>query len=84
MKYQLELYQFPSCPFCQLVIRKVDELGLNDFVTMVDIQSDIEGRNKLFNDTGRYTVPCLYINDAPMHESADICHWLDQNKDSIK
>ena len=39
--------------------------------------------NKLVNDTGRKTVPCLYIDDKPMHESDDINAWLMQNKAEI-
>ena len=44
----------------------------------------MDSRNKLYADTGRYTVPCLYINGTPMHESAEINEWLEENKDQLK
>ena len=33
--------------------------------------------------TGRNTVPCLYIDGKPMFESRDIAAWLETNKDKI-
>ena len=38
---------------------------------------------KLFQDTGRRTVPCLYINGTPMHESRDIINWLEEHVDEL-
>lgn len=34
--------------------------------------------DRLVQDTGRRTVPCLYIDNQPMHESNDIVDWLTQ------
>lgn len=48
-------------------------------VEMCDIRTDVNHLNKLVNDTGRRTVPCLYIDGRPMHESADIVRWLEAN-----
>ena len=53
-------------------------------VTLKNINEDMESRNKLYTDTGRYTVPCLYIDGKPMHESAEINEWLEKNKDQLK
>ena len=44
-----------------------------------DIQEDPQSLKKLMDDTGRRTVPCLYIDNKPMFESRDIINWLEQN-----
>jgi glutaredoxin len=82
-KINLELYYFDACPFCQLVLNKIKQLKLSSFVEYKDIMSDTSARQKLIADTGRQTVPCLYIDNNPMHESRDICHWLESNVDLI-
>jgi glutaredoxin 3 len=45
-------------------------------VTLVDIHQDASKKQKLIQDTGRGTVPCLYIDGKPMHESREIAQWL--------
>lgn len=80
---KLELYYFDSCPFCQKVLRKIDQLGLKS-IEYKDILAQPEYRQKLMQDTGRATVPCLYIDGKPMHESDDINDWLEANKESIQ
>ena len=79
---QLNLYYFPSCPFCQYVLAKINQLNLD--VEYSNIHEDITARDKLFQDTGRYTVPCLYIDGEPMHESSDIMRWLEENQEKLK
>lgn len=56
---------------------------LNIDVEMCDIRADNNHLNKLINDTGRRTVPCLYIDGRPMHESADIVRWLEANASKL-
>lgn len=82
MTYKLELYYFNECPYCQIVLRKIQQLNIQN-VVMKNIREDQEALNKLVNDTGRKTVPCMYINDKPMHESSDIANWLEENKDKL-
>lgn len=77
--YKLELYFFPGCPFCDLVTHKINELGIKS-IELKNIRQNPEFQSKLLKDTGRKTVPCLYINDGPMHESKDIIQWLERNK----
>ena len=36
-------------------------------------------RKDLKEKTGRTQVPCLFIDDVPMFESADIIAWLKKN-----
>ncbi len=78
----LELFYFPECPYCQLVMDTIDELGI--LVDMNNIRQDSKHLQRLTQDTGRRTVPCLYIDNHPMHESRDIIAWLEKNRDKLK
>jgi glutaredoxin len=49
---------------------------LENKVIYFDTRKDQKNREKLISDTGRSTVPCLYIDGKPMHESRDIAEWL--------
>lgn len=80
---KLDLYYFPECPYCQKVLLAIDELSLNNFISLLNIREDRSALEKLVKDTGRRTVPCLYIDDNPMHESDDIVYWLRKNKERI-
>lgn len=75
---KLELYYYPECPYCQIVMNALEETKLKDKVSYYNIRQDSSRRDKLVNDTGRGTVPCLYIDGKPMHESRDIANWLHQ------
>lgn len=79
---KLELFYFDSCPFCQRVLSVIDELDVK--VEFKNILEDSENLNRLMNDTGRRTVPCLYIDNKPMFESADIVDWLHENESSLE
>ena len=80
--HQLALYYFETCPYCQMVMRVIDQLSLK--VEMRDIMASREHLNKLVADTGRRTVPCLYIDGKPMHESAEIAKWLHAHEDHLE
>jgi len=71
---ELALYKFNACPYCARVQRVVTELGVK--VELRDVRSDAKHRQTLAADTGRTTVPCLYIDGQPLFESADIVAWL--------
>ncbi len=75
--HQLAIYYFDACPYCQIVMEVIDDLDLK--VEKRDVRQDRNHFNKLIQDTGRSTVPCLYIDNQPMHESADIVRWLKTN-----
>lgn len=79
----LELYYYDECPYCQLVLGTLDQLKLTDKVAMKNTRQDPKNREKLVADTGRGTVPCLYIDGEPMHESRDIANWLRANAGKI-
>ncbi|MBC7539051.1 MAG: glutathione S-transferase N-terminal domain-containing protein [Bacteriovorax sp.] len=78
----LELYYFDSCPYCQRVLNIINELKIK--VTYKDIHNDINEMHKLYYVTGRKTVPCLFINGDPMHESLDIINWLKANLETLE
>jgi glutaredoxin len=78
----LALYYFESCPFCVMVLRAIEKLNIA--VEYRDIFSDSEHLNKLVSDTGKRTVPCLYIDGKPMFESSDIMDWLAQNAPNLE
>lgn len=78
----LNLYYFESCPFCQIVLHEIDTLGIR--VKLTDIQADSSAKEYLYKRTGRFTVPCLFIDDNPMHESRDIINWLNDNQSKLK
>lgn len=73
---KLELYYFESCPYCQIVMTALRQTGLEDKVTYIDIHEDYKNKDKLVQLTGRGTVPCLFIDGKPMHESRDIAAWI--------
>ena len=77
----LELYYFDSCPYCQRVIKTINQLSIK--VTFLDIYENASHMKKLTDVTGRQTVPCLFIDGKPMHESADIMNWLTMNQQSL-
>ncbi len=50
---------------------------------MMNIRENPSYKEKLIKDTGRGTVPCLYIDGKPMHESRDIANWLKEYAKTI-
>ncbi|MBL7664761.1 MAG: glutathione S-transferase N-terminal domain-containing protein [Bacteriovoracaceae bacterium] len=76
---KLELYYYPECPFCQIVLKKIDTLLNKPEIKLKHINQDTTALNFHIKQTGRRTVPCLYIDDKPMFESRDIARWLDSN-----
>ena len=70
----LVLYKYDACPYCQMVQRVVDDLGVP--VQMADTRKDPKNRADLKEKTGRTQVPCLFIDGHPLFESGDISAWL--------
>jgi len=80
--YQLDFYFFESCPFCQHVLDYIHQEKIK--INYCDIQNERSHLEKLVQDTGRRTVPCLYIDNKPMHESRDILNWLSSNLNQLE
>lgn len=81
---KLELYFFPECPYCQIVLGTLKETKLENKVSYFDTRKVPANRDKLIKDTGKGTVPCLYIDGVPMHESRDIANWLKNYAQDLK
>ena len=80
--HKLTLYYFSTCPYCHFVNRVIKDLNL--FVDYKNIHEDELAYEKLVKDTGRSTVPCLYVDGNPMHESSDIIDWLQANQSKLE
>lgn len=80
---KLELYFFNECPYCQIVLSAIKDLKIENKVQYFNTRENAANRDKLVKDTGRSTVPCLYIDGKPMHESRDIANWLKENSKSL-
>ena len=76
MNETLELYYYPACPYCQKVLRAIDELGVADAIELKNIRADEHARQTLVEVGGKQQVPCLFIDGAPLYESSDIVKWL--------
>ncbi|OHV10583.1 glutaredoxin family protein [Kushneria phosphatilytica] len=79
MTQELVLYQFPACPFCQRVLRQIEQLDLD--IELRDTRRDPEARQELQQGGGRTMVPCLRITKDDgsvewMYESEDINRFL--------
>jgi glutaredoxin 2 len=77
----LELYYFESCPYCQRVLHVIQELNIK--VSFLNIYENTNYMEKLIAITGKKTVPCLFIDGVPMHESSDIMNWLRTNIETL-
>ena len=73
---KMSLYHIPPCPFCQKVIRVIDELGLSDEIELRDKHANPAFAEELQAATGKTMVPCLRIDDTWMHESDAIIGYL--------
>ncbi len=74
---QLTLYYFEPCPYCQKVLRFMNEKKIT--IPIKDIHKDLQARDELIRIGGRGQVPCLVIDEKALYESDDIIKWLEQN-----
>ena len=80
--HELDFYYFEACPYCQKVMTVISENKIK--VNFKHIYDDLTNMQKLLHITGRKTVPCLFIDGQPMHESSDIVAWLKTNINDLK
>ena len=80
MKTPYRLYYFPSCPYCVLVLRTAERLGIE--LELIDINRDPSARRSLLSRRGRATVPVLhdFSGEEPrlIPESRDIVRHLER------
>jgi len=74
----LTIYVKTGCPYCAMVEKKVDDLGLT--VDYKNIGDDAVAA-ELIEKGGKRQVPYLIDGDknASMYESSDIVDYLDEN-----
>ena len=79
MMTNVELYELDGCPYCEKVINKLDELGLEYESHMVP--SSHSDRTEVEKVSGQTGVPVLVDNDngiEGMPESDDIVEYLEE------
>ncbi|MBF0236217.1 MAG: glutathione S-transferase N-terminal domain-containing protein [SAR324 cluster bacterium] len=74
----LELYYYRECPFCQIVLNAIQQLGIEQLIQFKNTREHPDYRNDLQKLTGRTQVPCLVIDGKPMLESRDIASFLEK------
>ena len=76
--YMLTLYVKTGCPYCELVLGVVEELGIQ--VEQKNIADDAVA-TELIQRGGKRQVPYLVDSEKniEMYESEDIAHYLQQN-----
>lgn len=77
---KLSLYYYPSCYYCGMVRRTIDQLRFD--IELRDIHQERKWRDELIAARGRRTVPVLRIETDDgrvewMGESRDIIHHLE-------
>jgi glutathione S-transferase len=75
---QITLYRLQACPFCERVVRKLHDLGLDyrsRFVEPMHSERDVVKRL-----SGKRTVPAIVdeVTGVTMSESANIVEYLDR------
>lgn len=67
------LYYKKSCPYCQKVLRFMDDRKIN-----LDMRDTLQpgNQNDLVCIGGKKQVPCLVIDGKAMYESDDIVSYL--------
>lgn len=75
----LSLYFFPECPFCQKVLKFIDENDIKD-IEFLDIKKDEKNKEALIEKGGKNQVPALLHDGQILYESDDIIDYLKKNK----
>lgn len=74
--HDLELYYRPTCPYCQKVLRFMEQHNIE--LPMHDITASEDDRAYLVEHGGKQQVPCLFIDGKALYESSDIIEYLDR------
>ena len=79
---KLELIHKWACPYSARVRDFIEERGLKDRITFMEIAESEGAKERLSQLTGKTQVPCLVVDGEPILESKDIIEWLDRNLDN--
>jgi len=78
-KPDLVLYGRSTCGYCRRVDVVIQRLQLEGRIERRSTEWGSPWAADLLQRTGRGQVPCLFIDDKPMFESAEIIQWLHDN-----
>ena len=76
----IKLYIRFTCPFCQKVMAKVEELNLKEKedYEYIDSEEGTPGRKVVLEEGGKPQVPFMIDGDTKMYESADIISYISE------
>lgn len=72
----MKLYQFESCPYCQMVRSRMSELLLT--YVCVNVPRDRSQRQEVIAVSGQPTVPVLVDGDVVLDDEEKILPYLEQ------
>ncbi len=82
MSESYALYHYPSCPYCAIVRRFLDDAGIE--IELRNIHADPQALHDLRSGGGSRTVPCLRIQRGTavqwLYESQDIIDYLREKR----
>jgi glutathione S-transferase len=85
MNESYALYHYPSCPYCAMVRRFLDDAGID--IELRNIHADPQALHDLRSGGGSTTVPCLRIQRGTdvqwMYESQDIIDYLRKKQGTV-
>ena len=80
---KITLYQFETCPYCEKVRQKLNELGIKYKKIEVPRDRNSEIRKEIAKKSGIPTVPVIKIKNKYIGESQDIIDYLEKNTGMI-
>ena len=69
---QIKLYTGNNCPYCRVVTRELERLGL-DYEA---VNADLDGRDEVIRLSGQRAIPILTIDDDVLVDSSHIVREL--------
>lgn len=69
---QIKLYTGNHCPYCRVVTRELERLGL-DYEA---VNADLDGRDEVIRLSGQRAIPILTIDDEVLVDSSRIVREL--------
>jgi glutaredoxin len=74
----LSLYMTPGCPYCVMVLRAIEQLGIEDRIELRDLWDNPAYRQELIAARGRGTVPVLRC------QAGEVDRWMPESRDIIR
>jgi len=69
---EIKLYTGAYCPYCRIVQRELERLGLDYEV----VDADVDGRDEVIRLSGQRAIPILTIDDEVLVDSSQIVREL--------